>query len=100
MGSSRSATVAVAPARDARKRGAEIKDRLFFEDNARRGPSPAAFQFTGFRHASLAALKFETLIPGKALRYHYVNLAGLCATQRKSGIPKPPANGSKNRDAV
>jgi hypothetical protein len=28
----------------------------------------------------------QTLIPGNALRYYYVNPVGLCATQRKSGI--------------
>jgi hypothetical protein len=47
---------------------------------------PAAVQFTGFRHAPLAALKFETLIPGNALRYHYVNRVIFCATQRRGGL--------------
>jgi hypothetical protein len=39
----------------------------------------------------------ETLILANAICYHYVNPGGVCATQRKSGIRQPTANGGKNR---
>jgi hypothetical protein len=43
---------------------------------------PAAFQFTGFRHAALAALKFEALIPRKGLVT--IMLIGSACVQRSA----------------
>jgi hypothetical protein len=55
--------------------------RIFFKV-ARRRHSPAALQFRGIGTPRWQLN--QTLIPGNALPYYYVNPVGLCAAQHKA----------------